>query len=79
MEQTCLCRTCKSAEREDGEVRCRPCHRKFKAWLHGDAFYQPAYDGVLSAPEKPEAEDLVSRALRSRFGKALEGKANYDR
>jgi hypothetical protein len=62
--ETCMCRTCKRAEAEDGQVRCRPCHRRYRNWLTGGDFYQPLWDGVVRAPE--DADDprsLLDRAL----------------
>lgn len=66
-----LCKTCKRREREDGEVRCRPCHSAFRRWLDGGAFYQPQWDGVVAAPadaDKPKSRMDLALAQRGRDG-----------
>lgn len=66
MEQ-CMCKTCKKVEAEDGEVRCRHCHRAFRRWLDGGEFYQPQWDGVISAPsDADEPRSRLDRALSQR-------------
>ena len=67
--EPCMCKTCKVAEAEDGEVRCRHCHKAFRRWLDGGAVYQPMWDGVISAPsDSDEPRSRLDRALAQRRG-----------
>lgn len=62
--EPCTCKTCKTAEAEDGEVRCRKCHAAFRRWLDGGVFYEPLWNGVVSAPsDSDEPRTAVDRAL----------------
>lgn len=62
-----LCKTCKRRETEDGQVRCRPCHSAFRKWLDGGAFYEPQWNGVVSAPaDADEPRSRLDRALAQR-------------
>ena len=59
-----MCRTCKLVDAEDGEVRCRTCHRAFRRWLDGGVFYAPLWDGVVAAPsDSDEPRTAQDRAL----------------
>ncbi len=63
-QPTCQCKTCKTADSEDGEVRCRACHKKYRQWLEGSAHYTPLWDGVVSAPaDADEPRTNLDRAL----------------
>jgi hypothetical protein len=62
--EPCMCKTCKTAEAEDGEIRCRTCHRAFRRWLDGGAYYEPLWNGVVSAPsDADEPRTNLDRAL----------------
>ncbi len=65
--EPCMCKTCKKAETEDGQVRCRHCHAAFRRWLDGGISYQPMWDGVVSAPaNSDEPKSRLDRALAQR-------------
>jgi hypothetical protein len=60
----CLCKTCKTREPEDGEVRCRTCHKAFRRWLDGGEFYVPMWNGLVSAPaDSDDPKTRLDRAL----------------
>ena len=62
--EPCKCKTCKTRDAEDGEVRCRACHKAFRRWLDGGEFYAPMWDGVIAAPsDADEPKTRLDRAL----------------
>ena len=65
--ETCNCKTCKVAEAEDSEIRCRKCHAAFRRLLDGGAFYEPLWNGVVSAPaDSDDPKTKMDRALAQR-------------
>jgi hypothetical protein len=57
-----LCRTCKTKQATDTEVRCKGCHKRFLLWLDGG--YTPQWNGVESAPpDADEPRSTLDRAL----------------
>jgi hypothetical protein len=62
-----MCRTCKIAAVDDGNCRCRVCHRAFRRWLDGGNTYQPMWNGVVGAPaDSDEPRSRLDRALAQR-------------
>jgi hypothetical protein len=60
----CACKTCKVADSEDGQVRCRECHAAFRHWLDGGEHYEPLWNGVVGAPsDADEPRTNLDRAL----------------
>jgi len=60
-----MCRTCKIRRALDRQVRCNPCHQRFKLWLDGG--YEPEWDGVCGAPaDADEPRSTLDRALAIR-------------
>lgn len=68
--EPCPCKTCKTADAEDGEVRCRTCNRAFRAWLHGDDTFVPTRDGIISEPSVPYSHSSAAATTRNhqRYG-----------
>ncbi|OFV83243.1 MAG: hypothetical protein A2W26_13230 [Acidobacteria bacterium RBG_16_64_8] len=58
-----MCRTCKKVEPEDGQVRCRGCHAKFREWLDGGAHLVPVWNGVIADPTDEYQDSSLHRAL----------------
>lgn len=68
MEPTC--KTCRIAPTEDGEVRCRECHKAFRRWLDGVNAYSPTWDGLVVGPshqDKPVSrlDKVLARKKRN--------------
>lgn len=61
--EPCMCRTCKRVEVEDGQVRCRECHAKFREWLDGGPSITPAWNGVVADPTESYPDSSLHRAL----------------
>lgn len=57
------CKTCKICDADDGQIRCRPCHTKFREWLDGGPGIVPQWNGVISDPTDSYPDSSLHRAL----------------